>query len=108
MKKLKIRNKLLLLVFAVVFIFTLLISTYLIPTSIHTIDERTEDKLKNLVDVPYSIVEANYKLYKEGKLSQEDAKSLAMEAIRSMRFSKEDYFFICDYNGYMIMHPISL
>lgn len=108
MKNLKIRNKLLLLVFAVVFIFTLLISTYLIPTSIHTIDERTEDKLKNLVDVPYSIVEANYKLYKEGKLSQEDAKSLAMEAIRSMRFSKEDYFFICDYNAYMIMHPISL
>ncbi len=108
MKNLKIRNKLLLLVFAIVFIFTLLISTYLIPTSIHTIDERTEDKLKNLVDIPYSIAMTNYNLYKEGKLSEDEAKSLTMETIRDMRFSVDDYFFICDTNAYMLMHPVSL
>lgn len=108
MNNLKIRYKLLLLVFAVVFIFTLLIVTYLIPTSIHTIDERTEDKLKNLVDIPYSVIEANYNLYKEGIISEQDAQNQSMETIRSMRFSEDDYFWINDYDANMLMHPVSL
>ena len=107
MKNLKIRYKLLLLVFAIVFIFALLIATYLIPTSVHTIDERTEDKLKNLVDIPYSIIEANYNLYKTGVLSEQDAKNQAIENIRKMRFSEDDYFWINDYEANMLMHPIT-
>ncbi len=107
MKNLKIRYKLLLLVSAIVFIFTLLIATYLIPTSVHTIDERTEDKLKNLVDIPYSIIEANYNLYKTGVISEQDARNQAIESIRKMRFSEEDYFWINDYKANMLMHPIT-
>ncbi|MBF4693568.1 methyl-accepting chemotaxis protein [Fusibacter ferrireducens] len=107
MKNLKIRYKLLLLVLGVVFIFSLLIATYLIPTSIHTIDERTEDKLKNLVDVPYSIIEANYELYKAGVISEQEAQTQSMETIRKMSFSVDDYFWINDYDAYMLMHPVS-
>ncbi|GAU77061.1 methyl-accepting chemotaxis protein [Fusibacter sp. 3D3] len=108
MKQFKIRYKLLLLVFAVVFIFALLIATYLIPTSIHTIDERTEDKLKSLVDIPYSIIEANYNLYIEGSISEQDAQKQAMDTIRNIRFSEDDYFWINDYEANMLMHPVSL
>lgn len=103
----KLRMKLLLLVLSVVAIFTLLITTYLIPTSIHTIDERTEDKLKDLVDIPYGLIEKNYNAYQAGEMTESEAKSASIEVIRNMRFADEDYFWINDYDGITVLHPMS-
>ncbi|WP_421927118.1 methyl-accepting chemotaxis protein [Neoaquamicrobium sediminum] len=41
-----------------------------------------------------------------GALTREEAQSLAMEAIRPMRYQADGYFFITDMNENMLMHPV--
>lgn len=43
---------------------------------------------------------------REGKLSHHDARLMAMEALRSLRHNKVEYFFIFDTDFQMVMHPI--
>jgi len=63
-------------------------------------------KTKNLVEVPYSIVEQQYQLEKEGKISRQQAQRRSIEAIRPMRYEGNNYFWINDEHPTMIMHPL--
>ena len=63
-------------------------------------------KTRNLVEVPYSVIERQYGLEKEGKLSRAEAQRQALEAIRPMRYGGDNYFWINDEHPTMIMHPI--
>ncbi|WP_448376306.1 methyl-accepting chemotaxis protein [Fervidobacterium sp.] len=65
-------------------------------------------KQKHLVESAYSVLEHFYKLSQTGTLSQEEAKNMAKEVIRSMRYEKVEYFWINDDKSpfpTMIMHP---
>ncbi len=64
------------------------------------------EKTKNLVEVPYSVMEKQYQLEKEGKISREEAQRRALEVIRSMRYEGNNYFWINDEHPTMIMHPM--
>jgi methyl-accepting chemotaxis protein len=63
-------------------------------------------KTKNLVGVPYSIIEQQYRLETEGKVSRIEAQRGALDAIRAMRYEGDNYFWINDDHPTMIMHPI--
>jgi len=63
-------------------------------------------KTKNLVEVPYSVIEQQYKLETEGKISRVEAQRQAVEAVRAMRYEGNNYFWINDEHPTMIMHPI--
>jgi len=63
-------------------------------------------KTKNLVEVPYSILERQYQLETEGKISRIEAQRRAIEAIKPMRYAGGNYFWINDEHLMMIMHPI--
>jgi len=65
-----------------------------------------QQKTRNLVEVPYSILEKQYKLEADGKISRADAQKQAMEAIRAMRYEGNNYFWINDERPTMIMHPM--
>jgi len=64
------------------------------------------EKTKNLVEVPYSIMELQYLLETEGKISRIEAQRAAIQAIRAMRYEGNNYFWINDDHATMIMHPI--
>ncbi|MFZ1916733.1 MAG: methyl-accepting chemotaxis protein [Terriglobales bacterium] len=64
------------------------------------------EKTKNLVEVPYSVMEKQYQLEKEGKISREEAQRRALEVIRTMRYEGNNYFWINDEHPTMIMHPM--
>jgi len=64
------------------------------------------EKTQNLVEVPYAIIERQYRLETEGKLSRIEAQRQAMETIRAMRYDGSNYFWINDEHPTMIMHPI--
>jgi methyl-accepting chemotaxis protein len=64
------------------------------------------EKTKNLVEVPYSVMEKQYQLEKEGKIKREEAQRHALEVIRSMRYEQSNYFWINDEHPTMIMHPL--
>jgi len=64
------------------------------------------EKTQNLVEVPYSIIEQQYQMETEGKISRAEAQRRAIEAIRSMRYEGNNYFWINDEHPTMIMHPM--
>jgi len=68
-------------------------------------DEK-KTQLSTLVDNAYSIAQYYYNLAKEGKISEDDAKKEALNAIKMLRYGKSGYFFVTNYNYTMIMHPI--
>ena len=63
-------------------------------------------KTKNLVEVPYSVVEGQYRLEAEGKISRAEAQRQAIDAIKPMRYDGDNYFWINDVHPTMVMHPI--
>jgi methyl-accepting chemotaxis protein len=61
---------------------------------------------KNLVNIPYSVLSEQYKLETEGKMTRAEAQKHALEAIRTMRYEGDNYFWINDMHQVMVMHPI--
>jgi len=66
-----------------------------------------EEKVRNLVEVAEGTVAHFEKQAAEGKLGLDEAKKLAIDALRDMRYDKTEYFWINDLNNTMIMHPIT-
>lgn len=67
--------------------------------------EERRQKTRNLVEVPYSLLESMYLLESQGKISRAEAQRQAGEAIRAMRYEGGNYFWINDDHPTMIMHP---
>ena len=65
-----------------------------------------QEKVRNLVEVAQATVSLYEKQATDGKLSDDDAKKLAIEAVRAMRYDKVEYFWINDPNAVIVMHPI--
>jgi len=61
---------------------------------------------KNLVNIPYSVLVEQYKLETEGKITRAEAQKRALEAIRTMRYEDNNYFWINDTHPTMLMHPM--
>jgi len=66
----------------------------------------SKDKVRNLVEVAQTTVGHFEKEAREGRISVEDAKKAALDAVRAMRYDKNEYFWINDLNDLMVMHPI--
>ncbi len=61
---------------------------------------------KSLVESAVSLIEANALSASNSSLSEQDAKAIAMEQVKAMRFGDNGYLWINDINGIMLMHPI--
>ncbi|MGD8386976.1 MAG: methyl-accepting chemotaxis protein [Desulfobacteraceae bacterium] len=95
--------------------YTAMEKTYHHSVTREAIIEHYGESLRSLLDVPYATLHGEY----EGLQFPEDmrtsvkramikaARLRAMEAVRSMRFGENGYFWIHDSSGRMIMHPIS-
>ncbi len=61
---------------------------------------------KQLVEVPYSLIEQQYQLEAAGKISRAEAQRGAIAAIRPMRYEGNNYYWINDEHPTMILHPL--
>jgi len=68
--------------------------------------EDRQAKVRNLVEVAHTTVAHFEKESRDGKISVDEAKKGAMNALREMRYDKVEYFWINDLNDQMVMHPI--
>ena len=68
--------------------------------------EDRQAKVRNLVEVAHTTVAHFEKEARDGKISVDEAKKGAMNALREMRYDKVEYFWINDLNDLMVMHPI--
>jgi methyl-accepting chemotaxis protein len=62
-------------------------------------------KTRNLVEIPYSVIERQYQQETEGKISRAEAQRRSIDAIRSMRYEGTNYFWINDDHPVIILHP---
>ena len=63
-------------------------------------------KTQNVVETAHSIIEHFHDLEQNNSLTQQQAKTQALETIKALRFDNTNYFWINDYQPTMIMHPI--
>ncbi len=62
--------------------------------------------LRAVVDTAMGVLTHQHELQAAGKLTQDVAQRQAMEAIRGLRYSGSEYFWINDMSPRMVMHPI--
>jgi methyl-accepting chemotaxis protein len=62
-----------------------------------------QDRIKDLVVSASGVVENYKKAEQSGALSHVQAQAQAKEVLRGLRFGKDDYFFIYDYDGKAVM-----
>ena len=65
-------------------------------------------KTQNLVEATYSIVQFYHNQYKNGEISETEAKKQALKTVQNMRYDEHEYFWINDYNLMMLMHPYKI
>ena len=69
-----------------------------------------KDKLRNVVETAYSIVVHDHNLFKDGAMSEDQAKATAIASLKALRYNENEYFWINDDKlpfPTMIMHPTS-
>jgi methyl-accepting chemotaxis protein len=106
MKNLKLRYKIIIFMAILIVIFAGVMA-YLIPTVNGLIDKQVKNKLQNLVESSYSIINGYYEQVKAGSMNETDAKAAAIAVIRNIRYGGNEYFFIIDYTPTMVLHPIT-
>ena len=95
-----------------VLLLTIVIATLVILSSISlskaysSLLLQKKENIQQVVEVAHSIVEHFHKQQSEGVLDEEAAKSLALNAIKALRYDHDHYYWINDYSPNMIMHPI--
>lgn len=109
-----IRYKIKLIVILVIILFSLIVNLLIIPQlKQEKLDER-KGKLRAVVNSVVSLLNF-YELSVRNQTNQRisfipknrnDAQALVLKNIREMRYDKNEYFFILDGNGTVVMHPL--
>jgi len=83
-----------------------LITAILLASEKTLIMEERQASVRQTVEVGHSLVTYYHSLAAQGKLPEADAQRMARDALRSMRYSGNEYLWINDMAPVMVMHPI--
>ncbi len=101
-------KKILFFYIVIFFIIFALISVIEISNIRNIYLKEKKEQLKHQEQIVYKLIESYYKAYKNGELSEKEAKERAKEIIRNLRFDSH-YFWINDTRkpvSYLILHPM--
>ena len=106
-KKMPIKAKILAAGVVIILIYSIAIFFYVIPLTKQNLQSKKEEMLKELTGLAYCSVQGYYNDFKNGKLTEEEAKEMAKAQIRIFRFGaeKKDYFFVTTPDYYTVVHP---
>jgi len=65
-----------------------------------------KQQTKHLVEAAHSLVEASYKRYKDGEISEVQAKQSAIDAVMKIRYDNGNYLWINDQDAVMVAHAV--
>jgi methyl-accepting chemotaxis protein len=68
--------------------------------------EARHRELKGLVNASLGIFEYHHKLAESKAMPEDEARKRAIAAITSMRYGRDDYFFVLDENFVMVLNPV--
>lgn len=104
LKNIKISYRLFLLNILMLMGFALLVGQALYSIRSGLYNEKQE-QTRRIVEVAHSLVDSYYDMAAVGEISSEEAKTQALHAVKSLRYEGDQYFWINDIDGTMIMHP---
>ncbi|WP_186647623.1 methyl-accepting chemotaxis protein [Fluviispira vulneris] len=67
--------------------------------------ETRKERIKNIVDIGYTLSKGYVELEKKGLLTHEEAQKRLMDNIKSIRYSESEYIFIADTRNYLVVNP---
>ncbi len=105
LQKFKLSTRILLLGVVITVCFALVFA-WVIPRVRTNLLEAKYTKTKHVVEAAHGTVEYFVKQAKAGGLPLEEAKNKAKEAVKSLRYDQNDYFWINDLEPRMVMHPM--
>ena len=70
-----------------------------------TVLEMRKEAMKDVSRAVISTIDGFYERFSKGLLSEQEAKQLALERVRAIRYGKNDYFFVYDADYTAISHP---
>ncbi|MFN7120752.1 MAG: cache domain-containing protein, partial [Hydrogenophaga sp.] len=82
-----------------------LLAIFLLSEKALILDER-QNGVRQTVETAHGLAVHFHAQVAQGKLTDEQAKAAALAAIRSLRYSGSEYFWINDMQPVMVMHPI--
>ena len=106
MKNLKLKTKIIVLAVMILAVFMSFILVFVLPKANNLIEEKTVEKLEQLVDLPLAEINRQYALYTSGAISVDEAKATALASIENFRYDEIEYFWVNNLEGIMLMHPI--
>ena len=65
------------------------------------------DATRQHVEIAHGVLVSAYQQEKDGRLSRADAQKLARETLATLRYDKNEYFWINDMGPRVVMHPIN-
>lgn len=90
-------------------LFILVILGWILPRMERNLLEQKKVKIEEQTEMAWTIISHYHSLFKKDEITEDDAKSLAIDAVRALRYGPEmkDYFWITDKEPVMVMHPFS-
>ena len=64
-------------------------------------------KTKSVVETAYGVLVYYHRLSKAEIMTSDQAKTMAIEVVRSLRYEEHEYFWMADLNYRMLMHPFN-
>lgn len=79
---------------------------YQLQTLEWNLDDFKRSEIKSMVEASQNIAARHYQMFKDGHLSENEAKARAKEALGGMRYQSKNYVFVFDYAGTNLVHPL--
>ncbi|MFA8343680.1 MAG: cache domain-containing protein [Rhodothermaceae bacterium] len=106
LKNWKIKSKIKFLTFLAPITFLLLYFLYIMPVVEKNYVSEKRREIRNVVETAYGVIETFHSKFKKGELTEEEAKTKCKEMLTSLRFEGNNYFWMFNYDGIMVMHPL--
>ncbi|WP_413557793.1 cache domain-containing protein [Bdellovibrio sp. HCB209] len=100
------RYKTLSLLVAAIIPLWAIVLMYVLPLVRNNMYEDRKVMLRNTVDLASDTVELYYNQFKAGKITEDEAKVLALAALKQYRYAGKEYFWVNDFQPLVLMHPI--
>ncbi|MBI5602740.1 MAG: cache domain-containing protein [Deltaproteobacteria bacterium] len=104
LNRIKLSTRILLLCISVIIGFSLIFA-WIIPQVRTSLYDAKYEKTRQLVETAWGVLDYYAKQAKASALPLDEAQKRAKEAVKTLRYNKEDYFWINDLEPRMVMHP---
>jgi len=102
----KIRNKILVAPALMTLIMTVWVIVYLLPLFEKNMLKEKQTATRHVVEATWGLLAEIDGQVKNGTMTPEEGKKLAAQRLGNLRYEDKEYFFICDLQSRMVMHPI--